>query len=314
MSRPARGIDRPSSVQVTNQQKSSSEKTPTEPTSRTLPARELDEKRSETNDTQSVTPTIPSQAAHEIEIGDLFEQQGRLEDAEKAYAKALETATGTERDDARRRLQQLLQQESGVKARYFDPWFEKFGASFSGVLFGVLGAVPALLLLWGSRSMLRFVGGFFGKKKLQIGSFVDATGRSAGLAFAELMKNAIEEVKEYYKPRDRFLHGAFGSLVVVESPGSEELVELAAEVVPGGWSKFLGFMTKGLYRPEYFISGMIQEAGFHYGLLIRLLRNGATIRTWQLTVPARDLSRFQDDLALDVALYLKEVVEAKNGS
>jgi hypothetical protein len=255
----------------------------------------------------------PSPAARETELGDVFEKQDRLVDAEKAYAKALETATGPEREDARRRLEKLLVKEHGIRSKYFDPWFEKFGTSFSEILFGALGAIPALLLLWGLKGILKFVGGFRGRKKLQIGEFVDATDKSAGLALAELIRYVIEEVKEYYKPRDRFLHGAFGSLVIVESPGSEELVELAAEVVPGGWSKLLGFITKGLFRPEYVVTGMIQEAGFSYSMVIKLLRNGATIQTWQADAPARELSRLQNDLALGVALYLKEVVEA-NGS
>src|ERR1700683_480398 len=44
-------------------------------------------------------------AANEIEIGKVFEEAGRLDDAEKAYSKALETATGAEREEARNRLE-----------------------------------------------------------------------------------------------------------------------------------------------------------------------------------------------------------------
>jgi hypothetical protein len=258
----------------------------------------------------AVAPMTLSPAEREIELGDLLEQQDQLDDAEKAYAKALETATGAEREDAKRHLEKLLAKKQGLKTKYFDPWFNKFGTSFSEVLFGVLGAIPALLLLWGLKRALKSVGNLFGKKKLRIGEFVDATGNGAALAFAEIMKHVVEEVMEYYKPRDRFLHGAFGSLVILESPGSEELVDLAAEVVPGGWSKLLAFITRGLFKPEYFITGMIQEAGFQYGFLVKLIRNGATIQTWQHTVPAWDVSRLQDDLALDVAMHLKEIVEA----
>jgi hypothetical protein len=254
-------------------------------------------------------PTGPTAAGREIEIGCIFEQQDRLDDAEKAYAKALETATGPEREDARRHLEKLLARKQGIRTKYLDPWLEKFGTSFSQILFGVLGAILVLFVLRVLKLVLKPVGRLRGRRKLRIGDFVDATESHASLALAEIMKVVVEEVKLYYKPRDRFLGSAFGSLVVLDSSGSEELVEIAAEVVPGGWSKLLNFITKAISTPEYLITGIVQKAGSQFSLLVKLVRNGATMRTWQLAVPASQLSRSQDDLALDVAMYLKEVVE-----
>lgn len=261
----------------------------------------------------TAAPTGPTAAGREIEIGCIFEQQDRLDDAEKAYAKALETATGTERDDARTRLEKLLAKKRGFKAKYVEPWLEKLRASFSQVLFGVLGAILALFFLWVLKRVLQPLGKVRGKGKLQIGDFVDATESHAGLALAEVMKNAVEEAKAYFKPRDPFLRSAFGSLVVLQSPGSPELVDLVAEVVPGGWSKLLTFIAKSLSMPEYVITGTVQKAGSQFSFLIKLIRRGATIQTWQIAVPAGQVSSSQDDLALDVAMHLKEVVE-RNGN
>jgi hypothetical protein len=251
-----------------------------------------------------------SPAGNEIDIGKIFEKEGRLDDAEKAYSKALETAICPERDEARQRLQTVLKEKHSVWIKYLDPWVEKFQSSLSDIVFGIFAVLLTLLLFWFLKRFVGYLGRSWGKDKLQIGEFIDATPGHTSLAIAEILKDVVEEVQEYYKPRDRFRFGSFNSLIVVDSPGSSELMEVVAEVIPGESNKILTFVSKGYCKPHYLITGMVQEAGLQYRLLVKLSRKGATIRVWDVTVPAANLHQTQGDLALDVVLQLKEVVEA----
>lgn len=254
-----------------------------------------------------------SAAANEIEIGKMFEKEDRLDDAEKVYSKALETATGKEREEAKSRLEAVLKRKNGVWIKYLEPGIDKFKASLSDIFFGILAALLALLGFWLLKRLVAYVGESWGKNRLQIGEFTDATAGHTGLAIAEVLKEVIEEVQEYYRPRDRFRFGSFSSLIVVESPGSSELMEVVADVIPGDANKVLEFVTKGYRKPHFLIRGLVQEAGLQYRLLVKLMRKGATIQVWDVTVPAANLHEAQGDLALDVVLHLKGVVEGNAG-
>lgn len=249
-------------------------------------------------------------AANEIEIGKIFEEQDRLDDAERAYSKALETAVGTERDEARSRLDRVLKKKHGTWVKYVEPEVEKFQNSLSDIVFGIIAALLALLAFWLLKRLVSSLGQSWGKNRLQIGEFTDATSGHAGLAIAETLKDVVEEVQEYYRPRDRFRFGSFSSLILVESPGSSELMAVVADVIPGESNKILTFLTKGYRKPHYLIKGLVQEAGLQHRLLVRLLRRDVTIQVWDVTVASANLHRTQGDLALAVVLYLKGVVEA----
>src|SRR5258708_6523351 len=249
-------------------------------------------------------------AANEIEIGKMFEEEDRLDDAEKAYSKALETATGAERDEARDRLEGVLKRKRGVWTKYVGPWIEKFETSLSDIVFGVIAGLLTLLAFWLLKRLVGYFGQSWGKNRLQIGEFTDATSGHTALAIGDVLKDGVEEVQEYYRPRDRFRFGSLSSLILVDSPGSSELMEVVADVIPGDSNKILTFVSKGYRKPHYLITGLVQEAGSQYRLLLKLMRKGATIRVWDVTVPATSLHQTQGDLALDVVLHLKGVVEA----
>jgi hypothetical protein len=251
-----------------------------------------------------------SAAANEIEIGKMFEEEERLDDSEKAYSKALETATGTEREEAKTRLEAILKRKNGLWVKHVEPGIDKFKTSLSDIVFGIIAAVLAILGFWILKRLVAYLGQSWGKSRLQIGEFTDATTGHTGLAIAEVLKEVVEEVQEYYRPRDRFRFGSFSSLIVVDSPESSELMEVVADVIPGDANKVLEFVTKGYRKPHYLIKGLVQEAGLQYRLLVKLVRKGATIQVWDVTVAAANLHEAQGDLALDVVLHLKGVVEA----
>jgi hypothetical protein len=248
-------------------------------------------------------------AARQIEIGQMYENQGRLADAEKAYAKALESASGTERETAKKRLGEVLAKEEGFKTKYFTPSFEKANSGVSQVLLGLLETLLLLVALWIGGKIVRHIGEHYGKNKLQIGQFVDATGEGGAVALTEVLKNAVERVQEYYKPRDRFRLGSFSSLILVDSPHAEELVELVTEVVSSTSGKLVSFFAKGFFRPQYTISGMVQKAGFRYSFWVKLVHRGSVIELWERKFRANECPESQEQLAFEVAMYLKDWVE-----
>jgi hypothetical protein len=248
-------------------------------------------------------------ATRQIEIGQIYENQGRLADAEKAYAKALESASGTEREVAKKCLREVLAKEEGLQNKYFSPSLEK---ASSGVWQGLLALIETILLLvglWIVGKLASRIGGRFGKNKLQIGDFVDATGEGAALALTEVLKNAVERVQEYYKPRDRFRLGSFSSLILVDTPRADELVELVTEVVSSTSGKLVSFFTKRFFKPQYTITGMVQKAGFRYSFWVKLMYKGAVVELWERKVGRQDCPESQEQLAFEVAMYLKDRVQ-----
>jgi hypothetical protein len=167
-----------------------------------------------------------------------------------------------------------------------------------------------LLAFWFLKRSVNYLGQSWGKNRLQIGEFTDATLGHTGLAIAEVLKEVVGEVQEYYRPRDRFRFGLFSSLILVDSPGSSALMEVVAVVIPGDANKIITFVSQGYRKPHYLVTGLVQEAGSQYRLLVKLVRKGATIRVWDVMVPAAGLYQAQGDLALDVVMHLKGVVEA----
>jgi hypothetical protein len=249
-------------------------------------------------------------AGHEIGLGETYEKQGRLADAEKAYTKALETATGADQQNARRHLQELFDKEDRVRTKYLAPSVEE---ATLGVWKSIVGTVETLLLLaalWLVAKVVRRLGERRGKNKVQIADFIDATGEGGGAAFAEQMRNAIEQVQEYYRARDRFRLGSFSALLVVSSPGPDDMVELAGELVSSPLGKFIAFFSSGFFRPRYKITGIVQKAGFHYSCRVKLFRRKEMFGSWERKFPADQCTELQEQLVFEVAMHLKEEVDA----
>jgi hypothetical protein len=253
----------------------------------------------------AATPSEVTPAAHQIEIGQTYENQDRLADAEKAYAKALESASGAEREMAKKCLSEVLTKEEGFRNKYVRPSLEEGKSGLRGLAETFL----LLAVLWIVGKMVRRVGEHFGKNKLQIGQFVDATGEGGAVALTEVLKNAVERVQEYYKPRDRFRLGSVSSLIIVDTPHAEELVELVTEVVSSTSGKLVSFFTKGFFRPQYTISGMVQKSGFRYSFWIKLVHKGSVIEIWEQKFRANECPESPEQLAFEVAMYLKDWVE-----
>lgn len=176
-------------------------------------------------------------------------------------------------------------------------------------MLGLFETLLVLALVWVVGKIIRRLGEHYGKNKLQIGQFVDATGEGGAIAITEVLKNAVERVQEYYKPRDRFRLGSFSSLILVDSPQAEELVDLVTEVVSSTSGKIVSFFSKGLFRPQYTITGMVQKAGFRYSFWVKLLHKGSVIEVWERKFRANECPESQEQLAFEVAMYLKDWVE-----
>jgi hypothetical protein len=258
----------------------------------------------------SMPSPIPNTVTYEIELGEMFERQNRLTDAEKAYAKALETATGTDRDNAKKHLENVFRKEKSFQEKYMTPSVEKANSGFWEFFFKLLAAILSLLVLWFLGKIIKLLGEQRGKNRLQIVDFIDATGEGSATALAEHMKNAIDQMQEYYKPRDRFRFGSFSSLLVVTAPSAEGSIELVTEVISSTAGKFVAFFKKGFFRPEYKISGMVQKTGAHYSCWVKLFRRDDTLCSWEKKFRWSECPELQEQLVFEVALKLREIADA----
>jgi len=75
--------------------------------------------------------------------------------------------------------------------KYVAPSFEEASLGALKTIVSTLETAFVLLLLLGSAQLIRRLGERFGRNKLQIADFIDATGEGGALAFAEQLRYAM---------------------------------------------------------------------------------------------------------------------------
>jgi hypothetical protein len=251
-----------------------------------------------------------SSAANEISLGEIYEQQDRLTDAEKAYAKALETATGTDRQSAQAHLKTVFEKEKLLRIKYLGPSLEEASLTVWKTIVSGLEWLLLVLVIWLTTKAIRRIGEHRGRNKVQVADFIDATGESGAAAFAEQMRNALAQVQEYFRARDPLRLSSFSSLLMVSSPRPEDMVELASGIVSSPLGKLITFFTTGLFRPHYKITGMVQKTGFQYSCWVKLYHKELLFGSWERQFASKQCTELQEQLAFEVAMYLKEEVDA----
>jgi hypothetical protein len=245
-------------------------------------------------------------------LGHLYEARHEWDAAQAAYAKALEAAGAHERAAAEADLQRVLEKKDTLWDGHIAPFARHVADSAetaltAAVSTAVIGVV--LVLLWvavrliGSR-----IGTYRGRNKLLIGDFVNATRVDAGNVFADVMRNAIERVQEYYRPRDRFRFGAVSSMILVVSPEPAPMAELISAVVSAESGKVWTIVWRSFFKPQYRIDGTFQCVQRRYHVWLRLRDPGGIVATWDRQYDARDFGGGQEQLAFEIAMFLKDQV------
>lgn len=257
----------------------------------------------------SVVSSGQAPPANHTRVGHLYEDQKNWAAAEAAYAKALEVASSQDRAAAERDLQRVLAKKETLWDGYVAPFASRLYDQIESWFTTLVTTVPVLALVWVVLLFARKVGARRGKNKLLIGTFVDATRVDAGIVFAEILKNAIERVQEYYRPRDRFRFGAGSSMTLVESPEPGPLVELISEIVSAETGKVWAVIRKSYFRPQYRIAGTFQRIHGQYRVWLRLADSREIVGTWDRGYGAGQYGGGQEQLAFEVAMFVKDQVQ-----
>lgn len=255
-----------------------------------------------------VTASSPA-TQREIELAEELEKHGRVDEAEKAYVKALEGAvTPTDTEAAKRKLAELEKDRRTFLEKYLKPSWDDFLGALWKTIVGLLYAALAFGLLWAARAAMKCRKGYFRKTTVEIDEFIDGAGNGAGNSFREHVRRAMEQVHEYYKPR--FLwHFDRSSFTVFVVPGGDDLFDIATEVVPDIGGKALVFLKKSFSAPRYKLSGIVHRSGGRCVFLLSLEDRGEIVKVWESESRSADAIRAQQALAYRAALRVKEYID-----
>jgi hypothetical protein len=232
-------------------------------------------------------------------LGEVYESQGRLADAEAAYVKALEKGPPAMRLEALARIRRLVAQRDCVVDKYVNPAFEVVGKAFVYVLL-------ALLLIEVVRRPLNVVGRRRGRHKLAIADFVYAAGPvTVGVTFRGVLEQMHGRMTVHFERRTILRNSTLPALAQSQSAELTEMVGAVSEsAVP-----FVRWAMERLNQPGYQLTGSIECAARRVNVLAKLEQSGRIIGRWHRSFPANEWFTGQRDLAYEILLKLKEHVD-----
>jgi hypothetical protein len=236
----------------------------------------------------------------------LYEDLRNWEAARLAYVKALEVASPNERAAAEADLRRVLEKDASFWDGYLNPFWSRLYDRGESWLLTLIAGLTAVAIVWVVLRVGGRIGKSRGKNKLFIGDFVDATTINASAVFTEVLKNAFERVQEYYRPRDRFRLGAWSAMTLVESPEPGALAELMSAIVSAESGKVWSLVRKSFFKPAYRVRGTFQCVQRRYRLWLRLQGPGGIVEAWDREFPASQYGTGQEQLAYEIAMFVKE--------
>ena len=259
-------------------------------------------------------PTPTPSVQGEIDLGEELEKEGLDSEAEKAYEKAFEDATPAEMPSVRQHLQALAQKKKSFKEKYARSSWDDLLLSTQKASVGVFEALLLALLVVISRPLLKKAPWYLQQSTVEIADFIDGAGDGAATAFREHMRRAVEQVREFYKPRSVLHFAVGGSLILLVGPPSEGIFDIASEVVPGPVSKAFLMLRMNFSAPRYKITGVVHRCGMHYAFLVRFSDGDEIVKVWEIESQAFNGIWNQQQLAYQVALRLKEYIDDRRNT
>lgn len=219
-----------------------------------------------------VQKSTEDSAIKQLEMGQTFEQLGRLKEAEGAYAKAAESDWPPTRKAALAALTRLVNEQESTWNKYFR---SPLTASLTALWTAFISIVPILIFarlayLWGKRR---------GRNKVKFGPVIDTANGNAGVRFEQIAALILKRIHSHFKPRPLIKSDfKLPMLVKSQSPEIKEIIEATA---PGGIGKLLGWVYSLFYRPRYSIHGIVDSDFFERWLFISLDDRGDKVDDWE---------------------------------
>jgi hypothetical protein len=228
-------------------------------------------------------PTLSLEFYRQLKLGEMYEQAGQRTEAESAYRKALDAATGEQRDVALRHL------ESAVNTwGVYELWM-KYRLDL-GILLLVVCVILVIWTFWRQ------------KRRLQILP-LDAPND------AKVPAGHLEQVAEYLVGIMRYREAKIGPIGDTKLPFiwpgfSKDLGTTLEELAPGKSSKIIKWLLGWLFRPEFTLRGTLAMGNPDSYIVLTLTRRGKP-HTWEKSVPAGQAHDVLKDMVYLVLLHIK---------
>jgi hypothetical protein len=235
-------------------------------------------------------------------LGEIYEREGRLTDAELAYTKALQDGPPAMRAEALRRLHAVVERRRGISQTYLAP----IAPAWAAFVTAALALAFALLLVTALRYPLDAFGRWRGRDTLTILAFTQSSGAEAiGGTLTGVLEAMHERMAVHFRQRAALSNRPVPALAQSQSAELVALVStVGAPAVP-----FVSWLVRRFRQPAYRVSGSVGSTALYVNVLARLEHAGATVARWNRTIPVDDWFTREQDLAYDILLTLKAYVD-----
>ncbi len=229
-------------------------------------------------------PTLSLEFYRQLKLGEIYEQGGRGVQAEAAYRKALDVATGKERPVALHHLQGVVNTWG-----FYGLWMRiRFTVVISLALFSLILVV---WLFWRRR------------RRLQIYAFEAPND-------AKIPSTHLEQVAEYLLGTMRYYAAKSGpigdgKLPYIWSGFSEDLRKALENLVPGKISGVMSWLLGWLFKPEFTLRGTLAMAPSNSHIVLTLSRRGNAAHSWEKSVPLDQAHDTLKDMVYVALLHIK---------
>ena len=245
-------------------------------------------------------PSISSAGA-QIALGNAYEQAGRLQDSEAAYAKALDEGLPIQRRKAIERLESVIERRETFYRKHLRPvWDASINVAIPIVLLALL------VLLVGVP--LQIVGRRFHRNTLRISDSWQAPGAATvGAGFGDTLIAMHERMAFYLRARSPL--GSAGKMPMILQAQSPDFIDLVSAVNSSA-GPIVRWCVKLWRQPSYLISGSTEATPNNVRVRVKLEHAGNTIALWTQIHALNRWFTSEQDLAYEILLTLKEYADA----
>jgi len=233
-------------------------------------------------------PTLSMEFYRQLKLGEIYEQGGRRDQAENAYRKAFDVASGKERGIALHNLERVVSTWG-----FYELWVQKRrGIVESAVLFVSLASV--LLVVWLFWRQTR---------RLQIHPLEAPNDAKIPPAHLEQISEYLVGVMRYHAAKT----GPIGAtkLPFIWSGFSKDLAPALERLVPAKSSGAILWLLGWLFRPDYILRGSLVVTPTDFNIVLTLSRRGNAVNSWEKSAPVNQAHDTLKDMVYAVLLYIK---------
>lgn len=255
-----------------------------------------------------------SESLRLLTLGDVYESNGQLKEAEAAYVKAAESTWPPTHQHAMSSAAGVIARQNSLSEKYFfaPARATLVAAATTGGSIVVTFVILAVLLL-ALTPFARDIGRWRGRNKIRIVA-TSTNDDLMGAGFEQIIVMIHGRMSSHYSRRHSLLIGSQPLPMLFRSQ-TGELADLAESVAPGAVAKAIGWLIKRTDSPQYTIAGTIQfperiyAVRFAGAIFVVLSEKGNTLRTWHKTGRVDDFADEEIRLAFR---SLKHLVRHQN--